>query len=140
MTEHDRTHPQWVIPQAPTGPASGAAAPALIRPDSPTATQEPSTEPSTAPPAAPETHLEAAGRSRRWHRADRRPAARGSGGPRPAGSRRRALIAAAIGLGLVAGGGAAGTALAAEGGPDGRGAVVTDGGFRDRGDGPGPDN
>ena len=139
MTEHDHTHPQWVIPHAHTGPSSEAA-PTLTRRDSTTTVPAPSPQLSTAPPAARETHLESAGRSPMWRRADRRSAARGSGGRRPAGSRRRALVAAAIGFGLVAGGGAAGTALATEGGPDGGGAVVTDGGFGDRGDGPGPDN
>ena len=58
------------------------------------------------------------------------------------GGRRRALVSAALGLGLLVGGGAAGTALAADGGPDGGFAEVADdaGGPLGPGDGPGPHN
>lgn len=115
MTEHDRSHPRWVVPPADAAP------------------EAPDTLAQADPLAAPPPPAAAGAPSRRWRRAGSRPAVRGRA--------RRAVVAAAVGLGLLVGGGAAGTALAADGGPDGGAAGVTDrvdGGPPDRGDGPGP--
>ena len=69
MSEHDRSHPAWVVPPAGSAPDPGDGA---------------STASRTAAP----------GRRGRW------------------------LIAVALGSALLLGGGVAGAALAAEGGPD----------------------
>jgi hypothetical protein len=99
MPEHDRSHPQWVVPTAGTAPEPGDGAPGPV-------------------PAEPGARLAA---------------------PRLG----RALVAVGAGLLLLLGGGAAGAALAAEGGLDLGGAVPTAGvgdgpdGPDGRGDGPG---
>ena len=112
MSEQDRTHMQWQVPPAaPTDDprAAESAAPAATRLD------------------AGHEGLPMASRPSRWRRMVRYPARRG----------RRGLVAVAVGLTLGLGGGAAGVAVAADGGPAGGGALFAtddDRGGGDRGD------
>src|SRR4051794_4004902 len=96
MSEYDRSHPRWEMP-----PGTESPDPA---------------DHSSASPAGGLPGAEAAteGRARRSHRDVRRP------GIRPV----RAFVAAAVGVGLVLGGGLAGAAVAAADGPD-RGPAVS---------------
>ena len=113
MTDHDHSHPQWVIPPAGKAPEpESSAAPSAA-------------DPGAVPPAAAATE----GPSRRWRR---RVDARGS-----ASRRGRGLIAGVAAAALLIVGGAGGAALATKGGPGPGGVVITAGdpdGPGDRGD------
>jgi hypothetical protein len=109
MTDHDHSHPQWVIP--PAGEDSA--------PESSTLSSAP--VPGAVPPAAAATE----GPSRRA-------TARGT-----VSCRGRGAIAGVAAAALLIVGGAGGAALATEGGPGPGGVVITDGdpdGPGDRGD------
>jgi hypothetical protein len=113
MTDHDHSHPQWVIPAA--GKESTAESSAL--PSAP--------GPGAVPPAAAATE----GPSRRWRR---RATARGT-----VSGRGRGVIAGVAAAALLIVGGAGGAALATDGGPGPGGVVINAGdpdGPGDRGD------
>jgi|tagenome__1003787_1003787.scaffolds.fasta_scaffold20674810_2 hypothetical protein len=106
MSEYERSHPRWEIP-----PAGGTLDPGSGPPVAPGAAWLPD---ATPPPAA----AEGAPIDRpRGHR--RRPT------PEPVPGRRRGLVAAAVGLSLLLGGGAGGIALAAGTNGADRGGVTT---------------
>ena len=117
MPEYDRTHPQWVIP-----PVGGSPDPTTIPPAALPGAWTPAASP---PPAHAGAPTDRAG-SRRPRRA--------TGRRRP----RRGVVAAAVALALLVGGGAGGFALAAGDAPD-RGVVLIADDGNGRPDRGGPD-